>query len=313
MAFEDKKLSSRFRDDKKSASFMEEANRSITHRLSNLLESGGASLHIPGLDDEIVDVPFQRQGQGQQRGKPAGANTARLRSTDRANITIDFTGTQQSHGGQSQRVAASLDYQPETRQSNVEIKRNVTSKIANTESWVEDDFSHNQNEDINDPGALQSNQAPAQGETSVIQTYFNMFKCFIGIGILATPHAIQDVGIIGGAVVIICCGLLNMYTMTLQIACKNKLAQSGKFITSYSEMGFAVYGPRGKAFVDLCITISQIGFCIAYLLFIGHQMDQVICIETRQDFCNNTAVYITLGSLILIPISWLKTFTSGRR
>lgn len=100
-----------------------------------------------------------------------------------------------------------------------------------------------------------------------------MFKCFIGIGILATPHAIQDVGIIGGTVVIICCGLLNMYTMSLQIACKEKLAKNGKFITSYSEMGFAVYGARGKAFVDLCITISQIGFCIAYLLFIGHQMD----------------------------------------
>jgi amino acid permease len=97
--------------------------------------------------------------------------------------------------------------------------------VANTESWVEDDFSQNQNEDINDPNAHQGNQGPAQGSTSVLQTYFNMFKCFIGIGILATPHAIQDVGIIGGAVVIICCGLLNLYTMTLQIACKNKLAE----------------------------------------------------------------------------------------
>ena len=109
--------------------------------------------------------------------------------------------------------------------------------------------------------------------------------------------------------VIVFCGCLNLYTMGLQIACKNKLAENGKYITSYSEMGYAVYGPRGKAFVDLCITISQIGFCIAYLLFIGHQMDQVICIETRQDFCNNMATYITFGMLILIPISWLKTFT----
>lgn len=203
-----------------------------------------------------------------------------------------------------------MDQQPE-RLSTAEIKRNVssTSKVANTESWVEDDFSQNQNEDINDPNAHAGTQGPAQGETSVAQTYANMFKCFIGIGILATPHAIQDVGIIGGAFVIICCGLLNLYTMTLQIACKNKLAQKGTYITSYSEMGFAIYGPRGKAFVDLCITISQLGFCIAYLLFVGHQLDQVICIETRQDFCDNMAAYITLGALILIPISWLKTFT----
>lgn len=122
---------------------MEEANRSITHRISNLLESGGASLHIPGLDDEIVDVPF-RQGQGQQRGKPAGSNTARNRQTDRENITIELSGTQQSHGGHSHRLAAaSLDHHPE-RLSNAEIKRNVSSsKVANTESWVEDDFSQN--------------------------------------------------------------------------------------------------------------------------------------------------------------------------
>ena len=28
------------------------------------------------------------------------------------------------------------------------------------------------------------------GTATVAQTYFNMFKVFIGIGILATPHAI---------------------------------------------------------------------------------------------------------------------------
>lgn len=42
-----------------------------------------------------------------------------------------------------------------------------------------------------------------------------MFKCFIGIGILATPAAIKQVGIIGGAIGIVVCGLVNMYTMEL--------------------------------------------------------------------------------------------------
>jgi len=51
--------------------------------------------------------------------------------------------------------------------------------------------------------------------TSVAMTYFNMFKCFIGIGILATPSAISQVGIFGGAAGIIACGCLNMYTMRL--------------------------------------------------------------------------------------------------
>jgi len=42
-----------------------------------------------------------------------------------------------------------------------------------------------------------------------------MFKCYIGIGILATPAAIKKVGIIVGALAILVCGIINMYTMNL--------------------------------------------------------------------------------------------------
>jgi solute carrier family 36 (proton-coupled amino acid transporter) len=54
----------------------------------------------------------------------------------------------------------------------------------------------------------------------------------------------------------------------------------GDHISSYSELGFAIFGEKGKIFIDFCILVSQFGFCIAYLIFIGKQLDQVICIET---------------------------------
>ena len=104
------------------------------------------------------------------------------------------------------------------------------------------------------------------GDVSVLKTYFNTFKCFIGIGILATPAAIKSVGVVLGGLGILICALISFYTMKLQIRCKNKL---GPHVTSYSEFGFAVYGKVGKAFVDFNITISQFGFCIGYLIFIG--------------------------------------------
>lgn len=52
----------------------------------------------------------------------------------------------------------------------------------------------------------------SEGTASVMNTYFNMFKTFIGIGILATPAAFKQVGIFGGMLGIIVCGLLNLYT-----------------------------------------------------------------------------------------------------
>ena len=106
-----------------------------------------------------------------------------------------------------------------------------------------------------------------------------MFKIFVGIGILGTPAGFAKAGIFAGSISILFCGCLNMYTMFMQIKCKERI---GDHITSYSELGFAVYGKKGKLMVDLFIFISQIGFCIAYLLFIGTQLDQVVCIETSQ-------------------------------
>mmetsp|Transcript_17653 Transcript_17653/g.29828 ORF Transcript_17653/g.29828 Transcript_17653/m.29828 type:complete len:286 (+) Transcript_17653:421-1278(+) len=141
---------------------------------------------------------------------------------------------------------------------------------------------------------------------SIPQTYFNMFKIFIGIGILATPSSIKQVGVIGGSVGILICGLLNIYTMRCQLKCKDKV---GEHVTSYSELGMEVFGPQGKAFVDFCITVSQFGFCIAYLIFIGNQMDQVICIETQQDVCGHKNFFIIVSALILVPISWLRKFS----
>ena len=37
-------------------------------------------------------------------------------------------------------------------------------------------------------------------------------------------------------------------------------------------------------------------------------MDQLICIETQQDYCGFKNTYIFLSALILVPICWLKTF-----
>lgn len=101
------------------------------------------------------------------------------------------------------------------------------------------------------------------------------------------------------------CGVINIYTMVLQIKIKEKY---GSHIESYSELGLTVFGPWGKAFVDACIFISQLGFCIAYLLFVGNQIDQVICAESKLEFCQRKNLYIAFGAFILVPICWLKTF-----
>lgn len=61
-------------------------------------------------------------------------------------------------------------------------------------------------------------------------------------------------------------GIVAVYTMQLQIAAVTKCKNP---VSNYSELGGEVLGPQGRKFVDFNIMASQLGFGIAYLIFIG--------------------------------------------
>ena len=56
------------------------------------------------------------------------------------------------------------------------------------------------------------------------------------------------------------------------------------------------------------MVVSQLGFSIAYLIFIGNQLDQVVCFETELEFCNKKPLYLLFAVIILTPISWLRDY-----
>ena len=77
----------------------------------------------------------------------------------------------------------------------------------------------------------------------------------LGIGILATPTSFQLIGIIGGALGMLIIGSMNVYTMKLQIAAKEAVKHEHHII-SYSDLGKAVLGPRGKSFIDILVVFN---------------------------------------------------------
>ena len=99
----------------------------------------------------------------------------------------------------------------------------------------------------------QSTAAVKDDKMSDFKTFINLFKCFIGIGIIATPAAIAKVGIVGGSLAIIACGLLNIYTMKMQVKC---MQRAGSTVTSYSELSQKIFGTNGKIITDICLVIS---------------------------------------------------------
>ncbi len=87
----------------------------------------------------------------------------------------------------------------------------------------------------------------------MFQSVFNMSKLFLGISILATPNAFEHAGVVAGIIGIVCVTILCIYTINLQASCRNEI---GNHVTSYSELGYAVYGNYGKTAVDVFLLIA---------------------------------------------------------
>lgn len=85
-------------------------------------------------------------------------------------------------------------------------------------------------------------------------TAFNIFKCFVGIGLLALPSAFHHIGIIGGAIGIILIGVINYFTMMMQVKCKVKYESS--FVETYSDLAYVIFGKWGKFTVDVSLYTS---------------------------------------------------------
>lgn len=93
-------------------------------------------------------------------------------------------------------------------------------------------------------------------KASTPQTTFNMIKLFLGISILASPHAFSNSGVLGGIIGISFATVLAIITVIMQSEAAMKV---DKEIKSYSELGYAVYRGRGKLIVDCFILIAQMG------------------------------------------------------
>jgi len=84
-------------------------------------------------------------------------------------------------------------------------------------------------------------------KASTPQTLFNMIKLFLGISILASPHAFSNSGIIGGIVGIMFATSLAITTVLMQSEAAVKVKSE---IRSYSDLGYALFRSRGKLVVD---------------------------------------------------------------
>ncbi|XP_065865109.1 amino acid transporter AVT3B-like [Euphorbia lathyris] len=108
--------------------------------------------------------------------------------------------------------------------------------------------------------------------SSQSKTFANVFIAIVGAGVLGLPYAFKRTGWVMSLLMLFSVAFLTYYCMMLLVHTRRKLGSfSGDYsmITSFGDLGFTVCGSIGRLVVDVMIVLSQGGFCVGYLIFIG--------------------------------------------
>lgn len=116
-----------------------------------------------------------------------------------------------------------------------------------------------------------------QALSSQAKTFANVFIAIVGAGVLGLPYSFKRTGWVMNLLMIFSVAALTHYCMMLLVYTRRKLESSNGFskIASFGDLGLTVCGPTGRFLVDILIILSQAGFCVGYLIFIGNTLVDV--------------------------------------
>eukprot|EP00824_Muranothrix_gubernata_P026824 TRINITY_DN971_c0_g1_i3.p2 TRINITY_DN971_c0_g1~~TRINITY_DN971_c0_g1_i3.p2 ORF type:complete len:368 (+),score=40.50 TRINITY_DN971_c0_g1_i3:345-1448(+) len=105
-------------------------------------------------------------------------------------------------------------------------------------------------------------------------------------------------GLVLSFVVMLLVGLVCNFTMKLVIDMKAHLLHKGESVTTFPDCGSAIYGRWFGGLIEFAVTTAQMGFCCAYLIFIGENMSSVL---------GGITMYAWMMSVVpfLVLLSWI--------
>lgn len=148
---------------------------------------------------------------------------------------------------------------------------------------------------INNNTVEETGQQPvtdSKQKATTIGAYFTFVNGFIGGGLLGLPYGFKEGGLFACAVGLIILAFISNYTVRLLAYIKTTFTRYN--IQSYADIGNATFGKVGSVLVNTSVIISQIGYCCAYLVFIGKNLSTLTFMPAK--------IHPFEISLIVLPI-----------
>ena len=113
----------------------------------------------------------------------------------------------------------------------------------------------------------------SKGNSTMIQAIFVLIKSLSGIVMMTMPYGFSYSGVLGGIIGVFIVVIVNIRSVILLSRAAEK---QHKLIRSISELTSIVLGPFYEIIMVISIFLMQSGLNIAYFMFSGSQIDQIV-------------------------------------
>ncbi|KAI8141706.1 transmembrane amino acid transporter protein-domain-containing protein [Fennellomyces sp. T-0311] len=139
-----------------------------------------------------------------------------------------------------------------------------------------------------------------QGKATPGKAMFLLLKSFVTTGVMFLPKAFYNGGLLFSTVGIIVWALISLWSFLL-------LVQTRLVVhASFGDMGGVLYGPKMKMAVLVAITLSQIGFVCAYMVFVAENLQSLVLAFSKCRLLLPMHLLILAQSFIFIPLAMIR-------
>ncbi|KAL6717279.1 hypothetical protein ACLMJK_005194 [Lecanora helva] len=149
-----------------------------------------------------------------------------------------------------------------------------------------------------------SRRATRPGDAGTVKSFFTLLKAFVGTGIMFLPKAFNNGGILFSSITLILVSLISCLCFYLLLQCRKRYGGS------YGDLGASVGGPKFRSVILGSITLSQIGFVCAGMIFVAENLFSFLDAVTADRVTPlGTNALIALQLIVLIPLALIRNIS----
>lgn len=146
-----------------------------------------------------------------------------------------------------------------------------------------------------------SGKKEAPANATATKAVMLLLKSFVGTGVLFLPKAFFNGGLLFSTLSLIFVASLSQLCFLLLIESRKAVG-----VSSFGDIGGALYGPAMRRMILFSIVLSQIGFASAYIVFTSENLQALILSVTNNKTLINIETLIFVQLIVFLPLSMIR-------